>query len=121
MATAILPQAAGALAALFVLALPSVGSAAPPESAFQAENDVAMKRMMTDMGAPPTGNVDRDFATMMIAHHQGAIDMARAELHHGHNEQLRRIAQGIVVEQQQEIEAMRQAAASTPQAPAGGH
>jgi uncharacterized protein (DUF305 family) len=50
---------------------------------------------------------------MMIAHHQGAIDMAKAELRHGRNEQLRRIAQGIVVEQQQEIEAMRLAAGAT--------
>jgi hypothetical protein len=33
--------------------------------------------------------------------------MAQAELRHGHNEQLRRIAQEIVVEQQQEIVAMR--------------
>ena len=44
---------------------------------------------------------------MMVPHHQGAIDMAQAELRYGHNEQLRRIAQGIVVQQQQEIAAMR--------------
>jgi uncharacterized protein (DUF305 family) len=33
--------------------------------------------------------------------------MAQAELRYGHNEQLRRIAQEIIVEQQQEIAAMR--------------
>ena len=44
---------------------------------------------------------------MMIPHHQGAIDMAQAELRHGHNEQLRRIAQEIIVTQQQEIATMR--------------
>jgi uncharacterized protein (DUF305 family) len=33
----------------------------------------------------------------MVPHHQGAIDMAQAELRYGHNEQLRRIAQGIIV------------------------
>ena len=44
---------------------------------------------------------------MMIPHHQGAIDMALAELRYGHNEQLRRIAQEIIVDQQQEIAAMR--------------
>jgi Domain of unknown function (DUF305) len=43
----------------------------------------------------------------MIPHHQGAIDMAVAELRHGHNEQLRRIAQEIIVDQLQEIAAMR--------------
>jgi len=44
---------------------------------------------------------------MMVPHHQGAIDMAQAELRHGKNEHLRRIAQEIIVEQQQEIAAMR--------------
>ncbi|MDB5832919.1 MAG: hypothetical protein JWR14_2749 [Caballeronia sp.] len=41
----------------------------------------------------PSGDIDRDFTVMMIPHHQGAIDMAQAELRDGHNEQLRRIAQ----------------------------
>ena len=44
---------------------------------------------------------------MMVPHQQGAIDMAQAELRHGHNEQLRRIAQEIIVTQQQEIAATR--------------
>ena len=61
------------------------------------------------MSIAPSGDVDHDFAAMMIPHHQGAIDMAQAELRHGHSEQLRRIAQEIVVEQQQEIVAMRNA------------
>jgi hypothetical protein len=43
----------------------------------------------------------------MIPHHQGAIDMALAELRYGKNEQLRRIAQEIIVDQPQEIAAMR--------------
>ena len=81
--------------------------AAPDEAPFLAENDTAMARMMDDMTVKPTGDVDRDFVAMMVPHHQGAIDMAQAELRYGHNEQLRRIAQEIVVEQQQEIVAMR--------------
>lgn len=89
----------------------AAGPAAAParvvESAFAAENRVAMDTMMRGMHVAPSGNVDRDFAVMMIAHHQGAIDMALAELRHGRNERLRRIAQGIVVAQQQEIAAMR--------------
>ena len=44
---------------------------------------------------------------MMVPHHQGAIDMAQAELQFGHNQKLLRIAQEIVVEQLQEIAAMR--------------
>jgi hypothetical protein len=84
-------------------AIPDVAAEAP----FLAENQVAMDKMMAGMAIKPSGDVDRDFSAMMIPHHQGAIDMARAELRYGRNEQLRRIAQGIIVEQQQEIAAMR--------------
>jgi Domain of unknown function (DUF305) len=77
------------------------------EAPFLAENDAAMAAMMQGMTIKPSGDVDADFAAMMIPHHQGAIDMAEAELRHGRNEALRRIAQEIVVEQQQEIAAMR--------------
>jgi hypothetical protein len=76
---------------------------------FMAENEIAMTRMMTAMTISPTGDADRDFVAMMVAHHQGAIDMAIAALRHGCNEQLQRIAQEIVVTQGQEILAMRSA------------
>jgi hypothetical protein len=79
----------------------------PDEAAYLSENDRAMTKMMDDMSIKPAGDIDRDFVAMMEPHHQGAIDMAQAELRYGHNEQLRRIAQEIIVEQQQEIVAMR--------------
>ena len=86
-----------------------VGAAAPPasEAPFLIENEAAMDRMMAGMTVQPTGDVDRDFVAMMVAHHQGAIDMAVAVLRHGHNETIRRLAQEIIVTQQQEITAMR--------------
>ncbi|HME23681.1 MAG TPA: DUF305 domain-containing protein [Acetobacteraceae bacterium] len=101
-----------------VLMAGAVGAGAPPvtdskEAPFLAENQAAMTTMMAGMDITPSGDVDRDFAAMMIPHHQGAIDMAQAELRHGHNEQLRRIAQEIIVEQQQEIVAMRLAVPMT--------
>jgi len=77
------------------------------EAPFLVENQAAMNRMMNDMNIDPSGDVDRDFSAMMIPHHQGAIEMAQSELRHGRNERLRRIAQEIIVEQQQEIAAMR--------------
>jgi hypothetical protein len=76
------------------------------ETPFLAENDSAMSKMMADMTIKPTGDVDRDFVAMMVPHHQGAIDMAQAVLRHGRNEQIRRLAQEIIVTQQQEIAAM---------------
>jgi uncharacterized protein (DUF305 family) len=80
------------------------------EIPFLTENVSAMSKMMVDMGIHPSGDVDRDFVAMMVPHHQGAIEMAQAELRYGHNEQLRRMAQEIIVTQQQEIAAMRLAA-----------
>jgi uncharacterized protein (DUF305 family) len=77
------------------------------EMPFLTDNVTAMSKMMVDMGITPSGDVDRDFVAMMVPHHQGAIDMAQAELRYGRNEQLRRMAQEIIVTQQQEIAAMR--------------
>ena len=86
---------------------PAQQAATSEESAFLAENEAAMSKMMSAMEAKPTGDVDRDFVAMMAPHHQGAIDMAVLELRYGKNEQLRRIAQEIIVSQMQEIAAMK--------------
>ncbi len=72
-----------------------------------------MIKMMNDMEIKPTGDIDRDFVAMMAPHHQGAIDMAISELRYGKDEQLRRIAQEIIVDQMQEIAAMKLAIGET--------
>ena len=77
------------------------------EASFLVENDAAMRKMMSNMAVRPTGDVDADFVAMMVPHHQGAIDMALAVLRHGRNPQIRRLAQEIIVTQQQEIAVMR--------------
>jgi len=78
------------------------------ESEFAAQMMRAMERMDAGMmAAKPTGSPDRDFAAMMIPHHQGAIDMAKIELTYGRDPVLRRLAQGIIVGQQQEIGLMQ--------------
>jgi uncharacterized protein (DUF305 family) len=97
----------GALFALALSASLTPFAAAPDEAPFLAENKAAMTSMMAAMEIKPSGDVDRDFVDMMVPHHQGAVDMARAVLRYGHNEQIRRIAQEIIVNQQQEIAAMR--------------
>lgn len=50
-----------------------------------------------------SGNADKDFAMMMIPHHQGAIDMAKVELQHGKDPKLRAMAEMIVKAQEKEI------------------
>lgn len=62
--------------------------------------------MSMDMSALPTANpFDRAFIGM-IPHHQGAIRMARAELGHGIEPRLRRIARAIIAAQTREIHQM---------------
>ena len=78
----------------------------PNEAEFAAANHRAMTKMMVGMDIKCSGSIDRQFALMMIPHHEGAVDMAMAELRFGHDERLRRIAQEIIVDQQQEIAAM---------------
>jgi Domain of unknown function (DUF305) len=95
----------GAIPIQYVADRPGYASEQP----FLSENDAAMNRMMADMTIKPTGDVDRDFVAMMVPHHRGAVDMAKAELKYGHNEQLRRLAQQIVAMQQQEIKVMQDA------------
>ena len=76
----------------------------------------AMEHMHRDMSIVASGDPDRDFAAMMIPHHQGAVDMAKVELQFGKNPVLRRLAQGIIVEQLQEIEVMQRELRQLPAA-----
>lgn len=74
-----------------------------------------MGRMREAMSAAPmTGDPDRDFLSMMIPHHQGAIDMARTELQYGRNPKVRRLAQQIIAAQEREIAEMERWLAQTP-------
>jgi uncharacterized protein (DUF305 family) len=83
---------------------PSAGMAA---GGFMPSMTRAIEHMHENMTIASTGDPDRDFAAMMIPHHQGAVDMAKVELQFGKNPVLRRLAQGIIVEQLQEIEVMK--------------
>jgi uncharacterized protein (DUF305 family) len=77
------------------------------DTGFYAEMADVNARMHQGMEITPSGNIDRDFARMMIPHHQGAIDMARLLLKYGQDKRLKRLAQSIIVEQGQEIAYMR--------------
>lgn len=70
--------------------------------------DEAMAIMDRDMAAAPmNGEAGHDFVTMMLPHHQGAIDMAKAVLLNTKDPELRNLALGIIAEQQNEINVMR--------------
>jgi uncharacterized protein (DUF305 family) len=73
-----------------------------------AELMKSMQTMHTAMGAAkPSGNDDADFVNLMLPHHQAAVDMARAELLHGTDAQMRRLAQEIITDQESEIQLMQ--------------
>jgi uncharacterized protein (DUF305 family) len=82
------------------------GSAPAASASTQAYRD-AMARMHRNMDIPYTGNADRDFAAGMIPHHQGAIDMARIELEHGTDPEMRKLAEAVIAAQEQEIAKLR--------------
>ena len=103
-----------------VLYLPLCDLAAvgpPNEHPFLDANDAAMNTMMRNMTIEPSGDVDRDFVALMVPHHEAAIAMAQALLRDGRNEKLRRMAQEIIVTQQQEIAVMRLAIGEPSAAP----
>ncbi|RYF01505.1 MAG: DUF305 domain-containing protein [Oxalobacteraceae bacterium] len=96
---------AGATASATAAPPAFVASSAKPYAALA---DDAMAVMDDGMRrAPMNGDPGHDFVTMMIPHHQGAIDMAKAILVHGTDPELRNLAQGIIAEQQNEINVMR--------------
>jgi uncharacterized protein (DUF305 family) len=74
-----------------------------PADPFTVKMKASMDGMMQAMGAG-SGNVDQDYAALMIPHHQSAIDMARAELSHGRDTRLKEMAQQMITAQQKEIQ-----------------
>jgi uncharacterized protein (DUF305 family) len=85
--------------------LPARG--AGTENAFVSAMNAAIRTMMTNMQIQPSADIDKEFVDAMVPHHRGAIEMAEAELRYGRNEQTRRLAQEIIVTQQEEIAAMK--------------
>ena len=66
-----------------------------------------MDRMNADMMAGGTAeDIDVAFICSMIPHHQGAIDMARAQLAHGDEDFPRQLAEAIIAAQEAEIAQM---------------
>jgi len=67
----------------------------------------SMKAMHAAMGtAQRSGNDDEDFVNLMLPHHEAAVEMAKAELFHGNDPQMRRLAQEIITDQESEIQLM---------------
>src|SRR5262249_6535613 len=80
----------------------------PTEADDWSQLNASMDKMHIAMAAiEQSGNADVDFVRLMLPHHQGAIDMAKVQLLHGQDPQMRRLAQEIITDQQLEIEVMQ--------------
>lgn len=71
--------------------------------AFKAGN----AKMHEGMAIDYSGDADVDFTRGMIAHHQGAIDMAKVELEYGKDPTQRKLAEAIIKAQEAEIADMQ--------------
>jgi uncharacterized protein (DUF305 family) len=88
------------------------GRPVPSPGAELPHMDHGMPGMMSDaelarLAAASGREFDRQFLTMMIAHHEGAVTMARDELSRGVNAEAKALAGQIVATQQAEIDTMR--------------
>jgi uncharacterized protein (DUF305 family) len=96
----------------FALAGPAAAQMGQPaDQAMTADMD----KMQHDMtAAPMTGDADQDFVAMMLPHHAGAVDMAKAELQYGKDPQMRDLARNIIAAQDKEIAEMQDWQAAHP-------
>ncbi|HIV49937.1 DUF305 domain-containing protein [uncultured Helicobacter sp.] len=75
---------------------------------FLKANKKAMDTMMRQMNAvKPTDNIQKDFVQAMIAHHNGAIKTSKIILAYTKDPQVRKIAQGIIADQESEVKLMQ--------------
>ncbi|WP_137991890.1 DUF305 domain-containing protein [Streptomyces vilmorinianum] len=81
-----------------------------PESAGHGGHDMAgmmSEQDMKDLAAAKGKAFDKKFAELMIAHHDGAVQMAQAEQKDGRNEAAKQLADDVVRTQTAEIDQLR--------------
>lgn len=89
-------------------ALKSWGQPLPDTTVHHDMDGMMTPDEMTHLASLSGAAFDHEWITMMIAHHEGAVSMARTELDEGENPQMRTLAQQIIDSQQAEITELRE-------------
>jgi uncharacterized protein (DUF305 family) len=97
---------------LAILAVAGAGFAADRDhqGAHSGGNDlhgVMMSSMESMHSMKMTGDVDKDYAAMMIKHHEQAIAMNKVMTQQGTNAELKAMAQKMTVQQTKEIQELK--------------
>jgi uncharacterized protein (DUF305 family) len=75
----------------------------PMDKGAMAMHQSMMSGMEEMKKLPMSGNIDRDFAVMMRAHHQQGVDMAEAQIKYGKSAEMKVMAKNIIKAQKKEI------------------
>ncbi len=84
-----------------ILAGQTVNNSVPAFSMEQMDHMMKMDQMADIQMI--TGDIDNDFATLMILHHNSAIENAEAYIMYGTNEELKTMARKMIDDQKMEI------------------
>jgi uncharacterized protein (DUF305 family) len=83
--------------------MPGMGAMQGGEDPHEAALGAVNRRMHREMSQPGSGDADVDFARAMVAHHRGAVDMAKLALAFGDDPEMRKLAEGVIAAQTEEI------------------
>lgn len=100
---------ASAIAVLCALAVPGLARAESAEKEYKASMDKMNAAMMKGMDPDPT----KAWAKMMVAHHQGAIDMSKTVLKETKDPMIRQMAEKGIKEQTEEQKMLEEWISST--------
>ncbi len=92
---------------IFIAAIAAVPLRAMAEDAGVAAYKQAMEKMNADMQKGMDADPTKAWAKMMIAHHQGAIDMNKVVLNETKDPMIRKMAEKATGEQEAEIKQLQ--------------